>query len=164
MNLNVPYKSSLYSLLIIILTVFASCTPKYYYDAEVDIPNSVWNSSKAAIFEPVVADTSQYYNMIISISNTDEYRYRNIWFFIKTISPEGKTHKDTLEYFIAQDNGKWLGEKDGDNYDIKMYYKTQVRFPNQGKYIFEIQQGMRDLELKGINKVGLSFEGINKKE
>ena len=106
---------SIIALLLIFL--LSSCSKSYFFNSEVEIPNGAWKSEKVAIFEPVISDTNQNYNIILSISNTDEYRYSNIWFFIKTISPDGVSQKDTLQYLMAEDNGKWLGKKSGDNYE-----------------------------------------------
>ncbi len=146
----------------ILILIISSCSKSYFYQSEVEIPGGVWSSEKIAIFEPVISDTSQSYNVILSVSNTGDYPKSNIWFFIKTISPNGNSQKDTLQYLMAEESGKWIGNKSGDNYDQKFYFKNFVRFPEAGKYTFEIQQGMRDLELKGINKVGIILEEINK--
>jgi gliding motility-associated lipoprotein GldH len=147
---------------LILLLIISSCSKSYFYQSEVKIPGAAWSSEKIAIFEPVISDTSQSYNVILSVSNTDDYRYSNIWFFIKTISPDGNSQKDTVQYLMAEESGKWIGNENGDNYEQKFYFKNFVRFPKTGKYAFEIQQGMRDLELKGITKVGIILEEINK--
>ncbi len=153
--------AGVYTSVFIIILIISSCSKNYFYQSEVEIPGGVWSSEKIAIFEPVISDTSQSYNVILSVSNTDDYRYSNIWFFLKTVSPEGNSQKDTLQYLMAEDSGKWLGNKNGDNFDQKFYFKNFIRFPKSGKYTFEIQQGMRDLDLKGINKVGIILEKIN---
>jgi len=136
----------------------ASCSNKVEYSSEVEIPNGIWKSQEAAVFSPEFADTLQNYNILLSISNTNLYRYSNLWLFVKIESPDGFYQKDTLEVFLAEENGKWLGKEQGDQWKMQFYFKKQIRFPKIGKYTFEIQQGMRDLELTGINK--LAFELI----
>ena len=156
------FKNAVKSIFFMMLLLIApACSESYFYESEVSIPEGVWNSQKAAIFEPVLKDTAQIYNVILSITNTDDYRHSNIWFFVKTTSPDGFSHKDTLEYFLAEETGKWLGKKDRDTWTRKLYFKNQIRFPNSGKYTFEVLQGMRDIELKGITKVGILLEKIN---
>lgn len=144
-----------------LLIVLSACGNDYYYDAEVSIPEDLWDSKKAIVFQPTISDTMQNYNVILSVSNKDDYRYSNIWFFISTISPEGYMHTDTLEYLMAEDDGKWTGDKDGEIWTRKLYFKNQVRFPKPGKYKFSIIQGMRDTLLEGISGVGIHFEEIN---
>ncbi len=139
-----------------------SCSSQVEYSSEVEIPNGIWKSNEAAVFSPEFTDTIQNYNILLSITNSDIYRYNNLWLFIKTKSPDGYLHKDTLEIFLTEENGKWLGKKEDDLWNYKFYFKKQIRFPRTGKYNFEIQQGMRDLELPGINK--LSFEIVKSDE
>ena len=160
------FKYLSFSSVILMLLLFGilSCGQDYYYSSEVEIPNEIWNNKKAAIFEPTFSDTTQNYNIILGVTNSNEYRYSNIWFFIKTISPEGFSHRDTMEIFIAEDDGKWIGKREGDRWTTKFYFKNNVRFPGNGRYTFEIIQGMRDIDLKGISKVQLFVEKLKKSE
>ncbi len=153
-------KTPLFIFSILITLLLSQCYSDYYYDSEIDIPEGGWNYMQAAVFEPSIKDTSQVFNLIFALSNTNEYRYNNIWFFVKTTSPNGASSKDTLEYFITETNGKWVGNKSGDMWKSKMYFKNAVRFPTQGKYKFEIWQGMREDTLKGISKIGMLIEKL----
>ena len=161
-NLNIK-GTPIVIVVFIVITIFSACSKSYFFQSEVDIPDGVWSSEKVAIFEPEITDTSKHYSIILSVLNTEDYRYSNIWFFITTKSPEGAVQKDTVQYLMAEETGKWLGKKKGDNYEQLLYFKNLVHFPKKGKYTFEIQQGMRDVKLKGITKVGILFEEINQK-
>ncbi|MDF1546467.1 MAG: gliding motility lipoprotein GldH [Bacteroidales bacterium] len=143
------------------LSLILSCNQNYFYSSETIIPDGVWNDKKAAVFIPDFKDSTQNYNLILSVTNSDDYRYSNLWFFINTISPDGFLHKDTIEVILAEENGKWKGKKDGDYRTAQFYFKKMVRFPKTGKYTFEIIHGMRDNNLKGIEKIGLLIEDNN---
>ncbi len=154
------YKKNTFVVILFAVLLIAACGVDYCYQSDMEIPEAGWAYQKAAAFETNIEDTSQVYNLIFALTNTDEYRFCNIWFFVKTISPTGNTHKDTLEYFISETNGKWLGnEKDGE-WTSKMYFKNTVRLPEVGKYRFEIQQGMREDTLKGITKIAFLMQEI----
>jgi gliding motility-associated lipoprotein GldH len=135
---------------------FISCSHQTFYASDVDIPKTGWQSKEAALFSPEIIDTLQSYNLLLSVSNSDLYRYSNLWLFVRTKSPDGFTHKDTLNIPLAEESGKWFGKKQDDQWNFQFYFKKQIRFPKTGRYTFEIQHGMRDLNLQGINK--LSFE------
>ncbi len=139
---------------------FAACSANYCYESDVEIPANGWDYNKSAVFETNIEDTAQVYNLIFALSNTDEYRYSNIWFFVKTISPKGITHKDTLEYFISKNDGQWVGNEENSIWTSKMYFKNAVRFPENGKYRFEIRQGMREDTLKGITKIAFLMQKL----
>ncbi len=146
--------------ILLVLTIFQQCQNSYYYEAEIEIPESGWDSKQAAIFETEITDSLQNFNIIFNLGNTNEYRFSNIWFFVKTTAPSGASHKDTLEYIISKKSGEWLGKKSGGSWISKMYFKNAIRFPEVGKYKFEIWQGMRTKNLKGITQMGIMFEEV----
>ena len=72
---------------------------------------------------------------------------------------------DTLEYEMADSQGRWLGTGYTDIKENKLFYKQNVVFKEVGDYKFSIQQATRsihDIEgknpLEGITNVGLSIE------
>jgi gliding motility-associated lipoprotein GldH len=77
---------------------------------------------------------------------------------VKTTFPNGKFSTDTLECILADEKGKWLGKGLGDIYDNQIPFKRNVRFPQAGTYVFEIQQGMRSDNIPLIMDVGLRIE------
>jgi gliding motility-associated lipoprotein GldH len=145
-------------LLISIIVSLSNCSDNYIYHSEIEIPEGKWQNSFAATFKPELNDTSQLYDINLSISNSNDYRYSNIWLFIKSVSPEGYSKIDTLEVIIAEDDGKWMGKKNDNLYTSEIHFKRKVRFPKTGIYTFEIIQGMRDLELKNIYKIGFGLQ------
>ena len=143
--------------LIVISSLFA-CNNNVFYESNLKIPEQVWESDKAAVFDFNINDTSQIFNLFIDILNTNDYRNSNLWLFVYTSSEIGKIAADTLEYTLADGKGKWLGKKDGDVHINNFVYKANIKFPKKGKYTVEIIQGMRDLKLKGIKQVGFKIK------
>ena len=143
--------------LIVISSLFA-CNNNVFYESSLEIPEQVWESDKAAVFDFNINDTSQVFDLFIDILNTDEYRNSNLWLFVYTSSEVGKIAADTLEYTLTDGKGKWLGKKNGDVHISNFIYKANIKFPKEGKYTVEIIQGMRDLKLKGIKQVGFKIK------
>ena len=150
-----------YILIAISLVLFA-CSDNTYFDAELNIPESNWDAKKAAIFDFDITDSLQIVNLYIKITNTEDYRYSNLWLLVKTYSSQGDIAYDTLQYLLADEKGKWLGNKKNNTYLNNFVYKSNVRFPKNGKYSVEIIQLMRDINLKGIKKVGFRIKKVNK--
>lgn len=149
----------LYFILILSFLLFIqNCNKQPFYQAEADIPNGSWHMDTAISFKPDIIDTAQRFDLFLSISHKNDYRYRNVWFFIKSKSPVGYSHVDTINIQLAENNGKWYGKKTGDLYVRNMMFKKQIAFPRQGEYTFEIVQGMRDIELKEIYKLGFTIQ------
>ena len=55
--------------------------------------------------------------------------FRNIYLFVTTTSPDGKTITDTLQYNLADEKGKWYGKGFGDIHELNLPYKSNVYFP-----------------------------------
>lgn len=157
-------KYKLYIVALFVLSGLYACKQSAYFESRLEMPESGWESDKAAVFDFKISDTLQAYNLIIEIANTDNYRNSNLWLFIRTRSSNDEIARDTLEYTLANEKGKWLGEKDGENWQNDLIYKSNVRFPKTGKYSVEIIQGMRDKKLKGIKRVGFKIIEIGGKK
>lgn len=147
-------------ILITLTILISACNNSTYFDNSLDIPGSKWEAEKAAVFDFKIDDSTQVFNLFIKIANTNNYRYSNLWLLVKTSVEEGDIAYDTLEYFLADEKGKWLGKKNGEVFLNRFPYKNNVRFPRKGKYAVEIIQLMRDEKLNGINKVGLNIEKL----
>ncbi len=137
---------------------FSSCDSARIFEQNREIPESGWAQTNPIKFDVDIKDPSTPANFYINVRNADGYPYGNIFLFIKTIFPNGKSSKDTLECVLADDKGKWLGTGMGDLYDNQIPFKRNVRFPMAGIYHFEIEQGMRLESIPLIMDVGLRIE------
>lgn len=147
-------------LLFIVIFFFFSCDSKRIFEQNVDIPGSGWVIDSVIKLEVAITDTVIPTNFYINVRNADGYPYSNLFLYIKTIFPSGKTANDTLECVLADEQGKWLGNGLGDIYDNQIPFKRNVRFPSSGKYIFEIQHGMRTEIVPLIMDIGLRVERV----
>ncbi len=135
-----------------------SCDKARVFEENKTIPDNVWNKDSIMKFEVVVTNTSAPNNFFINVRNADGFPYSNLYLFIKTIFPNGKIAKDTLNCILADEKGNWLGSGMGDIYDNQIPFKRNVHFPSIGKYVFEIQHGMPLDNVPLIMDVGLRIE------
>ena len=155
------HKSILYLIsFILMISGLYACTQKPFYESNLALPEQTWGSDKAAVFDFNISDTIQKHNLTITISSTDDYRNSNLWLFVYLHSENTLIAGDTLEYLLSDEKGKCLGEEKGASWNYSFIYKSNVGFPKTGKYSVEINQGMRDLKLKGIKEVGFKIEKI----
>jgi gliding motility-associated lipoprotein GldH len=59
---------------------------------------------------------------------------------------------------LADYDGKWLGSGISDVKFNRFLFQKGVRFPQKGRYFFEIEQAMRVKDLKGIVDIGIRLE------
>ena len=141
----------------------SSCDRNGVFDENINTKDYLWNENDIAKFGVKMADTLLYHNIFINVRNTTDYQNCNLFLFITTKSPAGFSETDTLECFLADDQGNWLGKGFGFIRDNQIPFKHNVRFPQKGEYKFEIRQAMRTDELKGIASVGIRIEKSNVK-
>lgn len=140
-----------------------SCNSNIVYSSYQNLPK-IWHKDSIVTFNINLKDSINPYNLFITLRNTNDYKYNNIFLIAETVFPHGKTLKDTLEYKMAKPNGAFLGEglylKEN-----KLWYKENSIFTEQGSYKINIQQAMRTQgeingieQLNGITDVGLTIE------
>jgi len=148
--------------LITLLFLFSGCRRNVVFTDAVSIPGKVWNLDNLAVFSPEISDTVTLNNIYFNLRTGSAYPFRNIYLFVTTTSPAGKTITDTLQYMLADEKGKWYGKGIGDIHELKLSFKSGVYFPVKGKYSISIRHGMRTESLKGVYDIGLRVEKIKK--
>ena len=147
--------------IIIAITVaflLVSCGNDKLYDESVVIPDAIWESTNKPYFDVTVDDTLTSYAFYLNIRHLDGYRYSNLFIFMHTEFPNGNITNDTIECTFAYPDGRWMGKGSGTMRSAKILLNPSLRFPLMGKYHFEIEQAMRETELKGIADIGICFE------
>lgn len=138
---------------VIVLT--AACSSKTAYSRFCDLPLSGWDKDSTLVYAVDIKDTLQAYDVVLTLRHGENYPYQNIWLFVDN----GLTMQtDTLEFYLADQRGRWLGNGFGDRREMPCLVASQVRFPHAGTYVYQVRQGMREEVLKGLFEVGLSIE------
>lgn len=142
---------------LVVAIVMVACNSDIVYDGSVRVANPTWHADSVARFEIVIEDTTLDYQSGILIRNSGDYAYQNLWLFVTEIAPDSTITCDTVEYYLADNYGRWLGSGIGSLYTNIYYYKEDLRYSQEGVYTYEIRQGMRDEELKGITNIGVQI-------
>ena len=135
-----------------------SCDSSRVFEQNKEISQSVWDQKNKVTFQVEIKDTIFPHNVYINVRNAGMYPFSNIFLFITTTLPDGKTARDTAECILADKEGKWLGSGLGDIWDNQILFKKDVHFPQAGVYQFEFEQAMRTNLLPGIMDVGIRIE------
>lgn len=129
------------------------------YEQYQAVDGSVWRKDKVFYFSFHVNDTASLYNLTLEVRNNSLYPYRNLWLLSYEERPVGPLRRDTVEYLLADEYGRWLGS------GISLYQsgfpiRTNYKFEHVGLYSFGFRHGMRDDALPGIEEVGFRVEKI----
>jgi gliding motility-associated lipoprotein GldH len=144
------------------LLLLSSCNSNVIFIDSKVMNENTWDLTDIPSFKVQVQDTINSNNVIFTIRTGSSYPFRNIYFFVTTTSPDGKSITDTLQYNLADEKGNWLGKGFGDIHELDLTYKSNVYFPIKGIYQFNIQHGMRIENLKGVYDIGLRVEKTRK--
>jgi gliding motility-associated lipoprotein GldH len=153
-------KHSILSAILISLLI-VGCTSHDVYFLYNSVSNNGWSKDTSYVFHVPITDTTATYNVYINIRNRGEYPYQNLWLFLRSTDPGNTLTKDSVECYLADQRGKWLGTGMGSIMEMPVLYKQNVRFSKPGTYNYRIVQGMRDSLLMGINDIGMRVEKVN---
>lgn len=151
-----------------VTVVLTGCNSKTVYGTYHDIPLSGWHKDSVLTFAVDIQDTLAVYNVVVSVRHAQEYPYQNLWFYLETsrlvndsVAPDSvflshqSLRSDSLEYYLADERGRWLGNGFGDKKEMPCLIEQNVRFPHSGTYEYALRHGMRENQLRGISEVGL---------
>lgn len=145
-------------MLTILTLTIVSCDNNMVYENNKTIPESVWHSDNIMKFNVKISDTTLKYNFYLNIRIKQEYQFANLFLFQKTLFPDGKMSNDTIECFLADVDGRWLGKNSGSIIDNRILLYKNVRFKQYGTYSFEFEQAMRDTALANVEDFGIRIE------
>lgn len=143
---------------ILLLTLFASCGRDIVYEETQDIDRYGWRIDSVKRFEFEIQDTTSFCDMSFLVRNTGDYDYQNLWFFVEFVKPDMTFTEDTVQLFLADDFGKWVGSGIGSIYSATYEYRDSIRFDQTGKYLINIRHGMRTDSLQGITDIGVQIK------
>jgi len=147
---------------ILSVVFIVGCNSPDIYNEYKPVNKNGWYKDDIIAFNPKTPDTSNRYNFIVNLRHTTDYPYRNIYFFTTTHFPNGDVSRDTIELMLAQKSGEWKGEGFGAIKTYRQMLLRGVRFDQQGDYVFEFRQAMRQDTLKGLEDIGLQIQKFQK--
>ena len=139
--------------------VLASCEPNRIFEQNQSVGKE-WAWDDARRFEVDIRDTVSLYHLFVNVRHTERYGYANCWLLINTIGPAGDTLRSRIEIKLAEPDGTWLGECNTSMCMQRELIGADQRFPLKGRYIFELEQDMRQNPLPGITDVGIRLEKL----
>lgn len=146
------------SIFLIVILLAVSCSRDTIFIDSAAMPERTWSLTNEPVFRIPVEETSVSTDVSFSIRTGSDYPFRNIYLFVNTLSPSGKSVTDTLQFYLADEKGNWLGKGVGDVHELKLPFRTNVFFPEKGVYQVKIQHGMRAGDLKGVYDLGIKVE------
>jgi gliding motility-associated lipoprotein GldH len=142
--------------------LLAGCADHVVFQADVAIPDAVWDRDLKPEFTFEITDTISQHDLFLDIRHTGDYPFSDLFLFIDLQGPDGRALRDTVECLLADPTGRWFGRGTGfifaERFDAHVLYRLRNRFPVSGRYTIRLEQAMRTERLPGIIDVGVSIE------
>ena len=148
-------------LLTLLATVLlTACNDVVFMDCK-ELPNDGWNKDSLCVFEVPITETNATYQMQFIIRNDGNYPNQNLWLFVDQFAPDSSCTRDTVQFFLADDFGRWTGSGIGSIFENVWIYRQRIRYKEAGIYRINVAQGMRYDNLEGICDFGLKIIKTN---
>ncbi len=142
---------------LLLISSLIACGPKEVHSA-MNTTGDSWPEDISQVFEFEISEQGNYASHIF-LKHNNNYGYRNLFLFSTLTYPDGNSRTDTMQYYLSQPDGKWLGKGWGELKTIKLLFPPKL--DQVGKYKLDLRQGMREAKLEGIEQIGLTIEVLN---
>jgi gliding motility-associated lipoprotein GldH len=140
------------------LIFLSSCGDLPISNSSIEIDPDGWYASDLASFEWEIVDLDLKYDAFVDIRHNSDYPYSNLYLFLDFTFPNGNQRRDTLEFTLADERGRWYGSGIGDIIDHRVAFQENFEFPINGKYRLKVAHGMRQDPLSGVTDIGFWLE------
>ncbi len=143
---------------LVMLLMLASCTRGTIYTQFNEIPHAEWCFDSIVEFRvEVESNQPAPHHVITTVCHDTSYPYQNFWYYVECEHPDGAITTDTIECYLANARGQWLGGGVRHIKQMPVLIDQNATFPQVGTYTYRIQHAMRDDILQGIHSLGLEI-------
>lgn len=144
-------------LIVCLPLLLEGCGSEVVSSAHRDLDERAWSMTDTVRLALQVEDTTQVYDLALSLRHTELYAYQNLWFYMQAADSLSPVQADTILACLADDRGQWLGTRTGRYFTGYVIAERELLFPAAGTYTFCIVHGMRDSIITGIADIGLEL-------
>ena len=136
----------------------SACGPDYAYQKTYAIDGANWTYADSLKFEFEVNDTSDVYNLWLTVDHNIDYEFQNLYINIRTKFPSGSQLAEPLSLELANRIGQWYGKCNNSYCHLRIPIQEGAFFNQTGKYEITLDQYMRQNPVAGIRNIGFLLE------
>ena len=151
-------------LICLIFSCIVSCESNPLY-IKYNSLNGGWLKDSVQHFSFPNGDKSILANSYLMLRVNQKYRYNNIFVIITFTNSNGIISRDTIEYKVADNFGKFIGSKMINIYELSLLHKKGIQLMPKENYFINVEHAMRNADetvgverLEGVLDVGYKFE------
>ncbi len=140
-----------------LLFIALSCNRGEVYYKFSPIPKNEWSKHHEVTFlidsSSNIADKN--YRLSLELVHNISYQYKNLFLLIDHTLQDSILWQDTVECVLVDGAGRWQGSGNGATRQLSVPFSTTFRIDTALHNEINIRHAMQDLQLKGIEKIGL---------
>lgn len=140
-----------------LIAICFSCGKAPFYEKSISFKSKEWTRNLKPSFTVDIKNIDQEYDFTLSLRTTTDYKYSNLWIFLKTIAPDGTSAREPFEIVLANPDGSWVGNKSGTIVETPLSF-TKRKLPLKGKYKFIVEQGITNSEVDEVLDISFIVE------
>ncbi|MDW7695155.1 gliding motility lipoprotein GldH [Flammeovirgaceae bacterium SG7u.111] len=154
-----------FCILFFVTLCFSACTDSAVVSEFEDLDKEGWAIDSAKVFQFVVEDENQAYDLYYHVRNEIDYPFYNLYVKYELKDGEGKTLNSKMSEVLLMDEktGRPFGSGGGGVYDHEVLVLSDYSFPKSGDYSFSLRQYMRRDTLPNIQAIGFSLKKAKNK-
>jgi len=152
-------KNRILGLIFSVFIGLTSCDNNVIYENNQSFEDNTWKYDDVKTFSFTMTDSMTPCKIYLNMRTTLDYEFSNVYMNLISNYPNGAIDTSALEFFLAEPDGKWLGNISGTVIENKaMIMKGYLT--HTGTYTFKLEQAMFDNNLGEILDVGIRVENL----
>jgi gliding motility-associated lipoprotein GldH len=145
------------------LMLWSSCGEQPHFEKVYSFNGKKWSQDVKPDFKVKIDDVSVPYAFTINLRTTTDYKYNNLWIFLKTETPDGTIERLPFQIMVANPDGSWVGTKTGTIVESALEFQARM-MPVKGEYTFTIEQGITASEVDEVLDIGFRVRKVSTPE
>ena len=139
--------------------VLTACGEQPMYEKVYSFDNQKWDQNVKLEYPVKIENINKEYNFTLFLRTTTDYKYNNLWVFMKTETPDGTIAREPFEIRITNDDGSWIGTKTGTVVETQLNF-VRRKLPKEGTYTFTLEQGITESIIDEVLDLGFRVEEV----
>ena len=148
---------SVITFLVATVMIMMGCSGRPASESAIYPESGVWIYEDDLDLEFQIQDTTEIYDLTLTVDHSTDYPWKNLYVQIRNIFPGGDTMTRPLSLELADKRGQWQGECSTTACTAMIDLQKSVYFPKEGDYKVTISQYMRQDSIPGINSLKLAL-------
>jgi len=142
-------------ILLCIVLFSTSCNKKVLYSHFEEFDQLKWQKNDKVRFEIPIYEQATNQNVFLSIRHTAHFYLNGVTFKMTKTLPSGNVEQKSIFIPIKDDKNSYMGDGNGDVYDVTVLVDSAITFTEIGEYKFDVEYQADEELIVQVYQVGV---------